>query len=126
MIENILDAAAVLALLQNEPGRDRVADVLDRSAVGRVNVTEILTTLVNKGSLLEDVVRAFDSLDVPVIEFERVQSEKAAELRPPTKHLGFSLGDRACLALAIQENATAVTADRNWKDLNVCKIELIR
>jgi len=51
---------------------------------------------------------------------------KATELRPLTKHLGLSLGDRCCLALAILENLPAVTADKNWAGLNVCKIEIIR
>jgi PIN domain nuclease of toxin-antitoxin system len=47
-------------------------------------------------------------------------------LRPVTKHLGLSLGDRGCLALAILKNATAVTADKSWANLNCCKIEVIR
>ena len=61
-----------------------------------------------------------------MIEFDIFQSEKTAELRPITKHLGLSLGDRACLALAIQENAVAVTSDRTWTMLDICQIESIR
>jgi len=30
------------------------------------------------------------------------------------------------LALAILENLPAITADKNWASLNVCKIEVIR
>jgi ribonuclease VapC len=126
MIENVLDASAVLAVLQNEPGKEKVEIILDQSAIGRINVTEILTSLINKGATLQDAVAAIDSLELPVIEFDKTQAERTAELRPITKHLGLSLGDRACLALAIQENATAVTADRNWADLDVCMIEVIR
>ena len=51
---------------------------------------------------------------------------RAAELKTKTKHLGLSLGDRSCIALAIQENAVAVTADKNWAQLDVCAIEVIR
>ena len=126
MIEFILDASAILAVLQNESGKEKVEVMLDSSAIGRVNLTEILTSLINKGSSLEDAVAAVDSLEIPVIEFDRVQSERSAKLRPLTKHLGLSLGDRACLALAIEKDATAVTADRNWTKLNFCKIETIR
>ena len=126
MIEFILDASAILAVLQNESGKEKVEVILDSSAIGRVNLTEILTSLINKGSSLEDAVAAVDSLEIPVIEFDRVQSERSAKLRPLTKHLGLSLGDRACLALAIEKDATAVTADRNWTKLNFCKIETIR
>jgi PIN domain nuclease of toxin-antitoxin system len=51
----------------------------------------------------------------------------AGQLRELTRRRGLSLGDRACLALAIRENAIAVTADRDWGDLDIgCKIELIR
>ena len=126
MIEFILDASAILAVLQNESGKEKVGVMLDSSAIGRVNLTEILTSLINKGSSFEDAVAAVDSLEIPVIEFDRVQSERSAKLRPLTKHLGLSLGDRACLALAIEKDATAVTADRNWTKLNFCKIETIR
>ena len=75
---------------------------------------------------LSNAKEAFDNLDLQVIEFDENQSLKAAELRPLTKHLGLSLGDRCCLALALSENLPAVTADRNWANLEVCKIETIR
>jgi PIN domain nuclease of toxin-antitoxin system len=126
MIENILDASAVLAVLQNERGMERVTPILDGSAIGQVNATEVLTTLVNKGAPISEAILALASLDLPVVEFDKSQSEMTSHLRFITKHLGLSLGDRACLALAIQENATAVTADRNWIGLSVCPIEAIR
>ena len=126
MIENILDASAILAVLQNETGKEKVALILEKSAVSRVNVTEVLTKLVEKGMSVDEAKQAFDDLELKIIEFDENQSLKAAELRPLTKHLGLSLGDRCCVALAMLENATAVTADKNWASLNVCQIELIR
>ena len=126
MNECVLDASAVLAILQNERGREMVEARIERSVIGRINFVEILTTLVNKGMLLDAAIEALDSLDLTVIELDRAQSIRIAELRPLTRHLGFSLGDRACLALAIGENATAVTADRNWVGTDVCQIESIR
>jgi len=126
MSRYVLDASAVLAVLQNEPGKERVEAVLDVASIGRVNLTEVLVTLVNKGSSLVDAIMAVESLELETIELDKEQSETNAKLRPVTKHLGLSLGDRACLALAIQENATAITADQNWLNLNVCQIESIR
>ncbi len=126
MIENILDASAVLAYLQKETGKEKVEGILETSAIGRVNAAEVLTELIEKGMSLSNAKEAFDNLDWQVIEFDENQSLKAAELRPLTKHLGLSLGDRCCLALAILENLPAVTADRNWANLNFCKIETIR
>lgn len=126
MLENILDASAILAVLQNEIGKEKVEPILDKSAVSRVNVTEVLTKLVEKGMSVGEAKQAFDDLDLKIIEFDENQSLESAELRPLTKHLGLSLGDRCCLALALLENATAVTADRDWAKLNVCPIKLIR
>ncbi|HSK71944.1 MAG TPA: hypothetical protein VK892_09635 [Pyrinomonadaceae bacterium] len=49
MIENVLDASAVLAFLQNEKGKERVEAVLESSVISRVNVAEVLTKPVEKG-----------------------------------------------------------------------------
>ncbi len=126
MISYILDVSAILALLFSEPGRDRVEEVLEQSAVSRINVTEVLTKLIERGASVSEAKENFDELRIPVIEFDSPQSEKCAELRTHTKHLGLSLGDRACLALTVIEGATAVTADKVWKTLQFCKIEAIR
>ncbi len=126
MIENVLDASAVLAYLFSETGADKVELLLGNSVIGRINVTEVLTKLVQDGLAIDEAKETFDKLNLEVAEFDENQSLKAAELRPLTKHLGLSMGDRCCLALAILENLPAVTADRNWASLNLCEIELIR
>lgn len=126
MIENVLDSSAALAYLQNETGREKVEAILEISIISRVNAAEVLTKLVEKGLSVIEAKEAFDNLDLIVIDFDEIQSLKAAELRPLTKHLGLSLGDRCCLALAMLENLPAVTADKNWADLTFCKIEIIR
>lgn len=38
----------------------------------------------------------------------------AGALREVTRPLGLSLGDRACLALGIDEGAPILTTDRAW------------
>ncbi len=126
MSKYVLDSSAILALMFLEPGKDRVEEVLDEAIVGRINATEILTKLIERGASLTEAVESLDDLGLPTVEFDEAQSRKIAELRPLTKHLGLSLGDRACLALSIQQNAIAVTADRNWVGSSVCQIELIR
>ena len=126
MSEYVLDSSAILALMFLEPGKERVEEIIDHSVVGRINVTEILTKLIERGSALDEAVENFNELGIPVIELDETQSKRIAELRPLTKHLGLSLGDRACLALSIQSNAIATTADRNWSELDFCEIETIR
>ncbi len=50
-----------------------------------------------------------------------------AQLWQQTKFLGLSLGDRACLALAMEEQAIAVTADKAWAQLALgVSIQVIR
>ena len=51
----------------------------------------------------------------------------AGALREPTLEFGISLGDRACLALAIENGETILTADRIWERLSLgVGIEVIR
>ena len=113
MIENVLDASAVLAFLFGETEADEVEVLLENSIISRVNATEVLPKLVQDGLTVDEAKETFDKLNLEVAEFDENQSLKTAELRPLTKHLGLSLGDRCCLALAILENLPAVTADRN-------------
>jgi PIN domain nuclease of toxin-antitoxin system len=126
MTKYVLDASAVLALIFLEPGWENVDRVLHGSLMSTVNVAEALTKLVQDRVNLPDAVEEISKLNLEIFDFDFESAAKAAELRPLTKHLGLSLGDRACLALAIQHDATAVTADKSWAKLDLCKIELIR
>ncbi len=126
MIKYVLDASAILALLQNENGKDTVEEVMDDAIVSRVNAAEVLTKLIENGLSLIEAKEALDTLDIAVVDYDENQALKTAELRPLSKHLGLSLGDRCCLALAILEDATAITADRVWKDFEECEVEGIR
>ncbi len=123
---SVLDASAVLAVFNVEKGAEKVEPLLSNSIISSVNVAEVLTKMVEKGISLDAALEDFLKLGLKVVEFDTKQAAKSAELRPLTRHLGLSLGDRCCVALAMLENATAVTADRNWASLNICQIEFIR
>jgi PIN domain nuclease of toxin-antitoxin system len=70
---------------------------------------------------------ALARLRIPIISFDADLAVIAVGLRERTRSLGLSLADRACLALALREGATAVTSDRAWSRLDVgCEIALIR
>lgn len=122
----VLDSSAVLAVINCEPGQENVEPKFPESLVSVVNVAEILTKLAERNVDLDDALEYFIQVGVEVADFDVAQAKKCAELRPLTKHLGLSLGDRACLALAITQNATAITADRDWVSAGICKVELIR
>lgn len=110
----VLDGSAVLALINGEPGADRVAAVLDRSVVSAVNYAEVVTKLVEKDLPLDVVARILDPLHLRVIDFDKPQAVRAGGLRGNTRYRGLSAGDRACLALAATHKAAALTTDPRW------------
>lgn len=123
----VLDSSAVLAFLFKEPGGDQVHGLFRTSMVSAVNVTEIVAKQIDKGLAPDLAERRCDGLDLDVMPFDHELARLAGKLRADTKHKGLSLGDRACLALAILTERTAVTADRKWADIDVgCRIEIIR
>lgn len=122
----ILDASTVLLVLQEEDGADDAIEYFVGASISTVNMAEVLTKLIEKGRDPGKALEVFELLQLNVIEFDQEHAKKAAELRPLTKHLGLSLGDRCCLALAMHLDATAVTADRQWKKVKSCSVEVIR
>ena len=127
MSRYVLDASAVLALLNQEPGMDRVEAVLAESCLGTVNYCEVLGKLIDAGMPEQDARESVELLNVEVASFDADLARLAAGLRRTTKKLGLSLGDRSCLALALSRRNTTVTAERTWAKLKIgVKIELIR
>lgn len=127
MIKNILDASAVLAVLNGERGEKKVVPLLAESAVSTVNLTEVAAKLLEAGMDEAGVRLAVSVLGIgEIVDFTEDLAWKAATLRPLTKQYGLSLGDRACLALAIKLNVPAVTADKEWSKLKLCKVNIIR
>ncbi|MBA3448548.1 MAG: type II toxin-antitoxin system VapC family toxin [Pseudaminobacter sp.] len=127
MTAYIVDSSVVLAVLLNENGADNSLRYFKDGQCCSVNVTEIIARLIDKGRTPDEAVSDFGDMGLDVGGFSAETAVLAGQLRLATRHKGLSLGDRACLALAIRENAVAVTADRSWADLDIgCKIELIR
>jgi PIN domain nuclease of toxin-antitoxin system len=123
----VLDASAVLCLLQEEKGAERVAEALPAAIIGAVNYSEVVGKLVETGIDEATVDGLIDNLQLKVIPFDRTQARVAGSLRAATRKLGFSLGDRACLALAAAEGATALTCERIWTKFEApCKVETLR
>lgn len=115
----ILDASAVLALVKREPGHECVAELFASAAclISAVNWSEVLAKLAESGQPEDAVLAAAQALTPTIVPFDARQAELCGLLRPATRHLGLSLGDRACLALARQLGSTVLTADRPWLSL---------
>ena len=127
MSDFVLDASALLALVNQEPGQDIVAEMLPRSLVSTVNASELVAKLTDQGMPEDEVRDVLTALDLTVISFDEGQGLIAGHLRPVTRRLGLSLGDRACLALGLQTQCPVVTADRAWVKLELgIEIQVIR
>jgi ribonuclease VapC len=111
----ILDASAVLALINREPGQDVVAATLISGAtICSVNLAEVITIMLRDGVPENSIQLIVDRLPMVVVDFDRDLALAAGLMSNLTRPLGLSLGDRACLALAHRRNASALTADRAW------------
>ena len=123
----VLDASAVLAVLNGEPGAEAVWDCLPGAHLSAVNAAEVAAKLVDGGIGAEEAGQTLTRLGARVAPFEEVDVVPAARIRAATRAAGLSLGDRACLALARRLGLPALTADRQWRDLQVdVEVRLIR
>ncbi len=122
----VLDSSAVLALLLAEPGADTVAGYLPDACISAVNLAEVVSKLSERGMPAADARQAVEGMGVEVVPFDDEQAQLTGALRPATRLLGLSLGDRACLALAQLRSIPAVTADRAWQQVSGLTVVLIR
>lgn len=126
-IEIVADASAILALVFVERGRDHVAVTLPGAAISAVNLAEVMSKMLDKGLSPEQVRGQLNDLSLIVVDFDQDLALRTARLRAATRHRGLSLGDRACLALAIREKLPVITADTAWSDLDLgVEVVLIR
>ena len=123
----VLDASALLAWLHRESGGERVAAVLDGASMSAVNWSEVIQKSLQKGGEVRGMLDEVTDLGLAIEPFTATQAEQAARLWAQTRGLGLSLGDRACLALAMDRSAPVLTADRDWGDLALgVEVQLLR
>ena len=130
---SVLDASALLAYLNDEAGAQVVEDSLVRgSAISAVNLAEVLSKLAEVGEDPQDVSdnlrrRGLLGGKLVVSPFGPDDAVMIARLHRTTRAHGLSLGDRACLGLALRLRVPAVTADRVWSRLKIAvKVVTVR
>ncbi|MHB8680461.1 MAG: type II toxin-antitoxin system VapC family toxin [Rudaea sp.] len=122
-----LDASALLAFLFAEPGHEQVAAQLDAACLSTVNLSEVASRFARDGHDPREVCRRVAASPIEIVPFLATDAAIAAALLPVTNKHGLSLGDRACLALAMVRRIPALTADRAWKALRLpVPVQLIR
>jgi ribonuclease VapC len=119
MADIVLDASAILALLRNERGSEAVGAIIANGLVSTVNLSEVVAKLVERGTAAADAVDIVESLPFEIADFDTELALAAGLMWMRGKKVGLSLGDRACLALAERHRLPVITADRNWRDLDV-------
>ena len=123
----VLDASAIIAMILSEPGWEAVAVVQSQAAASTVNISEVVAKLCDRGADDDTAREAVARLHLEVIDFDLGQAMQAGSLRRATRARGLSLGERACLALALARHGRVLTTDRAWTGLDLgVEIEVIR
>ena len=119
MTEVVLDASALIALIRNEPGAEKVAAYMPGLHVSAVNICETIGKMLHYGQTLESVERHLNLLPMTVHGFDGTMAKIAASLLPTTRPHGLSLGDRACLSLGLVTRIPVLTTERIWEKVDV-------
>jgi ribonuclease VapC len=126
-MKTVLDASALLAYLQDEPGEEMVRAVLADSSIPSVNWAEVVQKVLAAGIDINKVRQSLQAMGLVIELFTPEDGEMAGKLWSQTRANGLSLGDRACLALGMRLEATVLTGDRAWESLMVSvDVQLIR
>ncbi len=120
----VLDASALLALIQQERGAETVKPLLKSAVMSAVNIAECLTALQRADVLPEEALGLITDIITVIVPFDVEQAACVAKLQSKVKHKGLSLGDRACIALGIKLQAPIYTADRVWAELQLDGVEI--
>jgi ribonuclease VapC len=120
MNEIVLDASVILAILFQESGPELLpVDFQERATLSTVNLAEAQTKLLQRGFPPDLAWKGTLALAAETVQFSENHARIAGDLILQTHHLGLSLGDRCCLALAIERNAPVYTTDSAWRDLDL-------
>ena len=123
----VLDASAVLAVINSEPGAQRVQDAWTDASISAANYSEVIAKLVDIDLDDADTFGILDALPLTVRDVDIAQARQAGLLRRQTREHGLSFGDRACLALAVSLGLPVMTADHAWMNLDLgIQVILIR
>jgi PIN domain nuclease of toxin-antitoxin system len=121
----VLDASAVLALMDAEPGEEAVAAVLPGALLSSVNLAEVVSKLAGRGMPAARAHADALALGIDVVAFDADLALDSGALRPLTRSAGLALGDRCCLALARARGAAVLTTEARWEPLaNVVDVDV--
>jgi PIN domain nuclease of toxin-antitoxin system len=126
-VKRVIDASAVLAVCNQEPGGIEARSKMRGGLISTVNLSEVFqkSLKLNKLPLARAIVQTAGLRIVPFEESHALVSAELAFKMPRKKDVSFA--DRACLALGIVESLPILTGDRVWSELGLdAQIELFR
>ncbi len=115
----VFDSSVVIAILKQERGFESAEELLSEALISTVNWAEVATYLARNSVPRETIQEVLTSFPIQVVPFEESLAIETGYLYPSSKNLGLSLGDRACLALALSRKLPVLTADLVWSQLNL-------
>lgn len=115
----VYDASALLAVLNHEHGQENVVAHLasGNGFISAVNWAEVGSKLADRGENASNIERCLSAFGLEVVPLEATQALLVATLRPVSRSIGLSLGDRCCVALAAMRGADIITGERIWLQL---------
>lgn len=113
----VLDASALIAMLNGERGATKVAGAIADARVSSVNYAEVVSHFIYAGMPAHEVDAMLQPLPIRVVAADQALATLAGRFRAVTAEAGLSLGDRFCLALAQRDGLPAWTSDQSWKQV---------
>ena len=89
----VLDASAVLVLLNSESGADVVTEALFDAVISAVNLSEVVAKLSEGGMPEQAIAEALNGLELNALPFDAEAAFAAGMLRPLTRSVGISFGN---------------------------------
>jgi PIN domain nuclease of toxin-antitoxin system len=123
----VLDASAMLAYFQDEPGNEVVEVVLAESVISSVNWAEVVQKSIAAGVTVDGMRVDLEALGLEIYPFAPEEAEVTGRLWQQTRQYGLSLGvgaaspleTRACLSLGLKLGIPVLTTDRAWANLGL-------
>lgn len=117
--EVVVDASAAMAFLKREPGGDRLRAYLTQSYMSAVNAAEVVQGMRRYGYDSEASLLVLQNIGLRIVDADLPMARIAGNLERETKSIGLSLGDRFCLALALERSVPVVATDRRMAETNL-------
>ena len=120
MSKIVFDASALIALFAKESGYEFIKKHLKDGIISSINIAEVYKYCIETQNLTEGEAKTLIKLsDIKIIEFTNDQALITASIVRKTKQYGLSLGDKSCIALAIEGEYSIITCDKIWQKIDV-------